>query len=44
MNGSLIITTTSHKDAKKQFYNMGLYQFDEDYKDAFVGINDFIVL
>ena len=29
---------------EKQFCNMGLYQFEEDFQEEIVGINDFIAL
>ena len=36
--------TNLNREQRKQFCNMGLYQFEEDFQEEIVGINDFIAL
>ena len=44
MRGRFMRITNNRKGAEKQFCNMGLYQFEEDFQEEIVGINDFISL
>ena len=36
--------TNLNREQRKQFCNMSLYQFEEDFQEEIVGINDFIAL